>query len=95
LRLDELFDRRMKQIYVTLRDETGYAATRFLTAVHRHGGVEHAKRSLRRSVSMQSGFEKLKSEGRLHQTMEAHVADPKFRTLFTPSEIAEAHRRLG
>ena len=95
LSLPDLFHLRMLQIYVSLRDEVRYNATRFLTSVRRHGGVEHAKRSLRRPVQMQTGFEKLREEGRLHQTMEAHVCDPRFRELFTPAEIAEARRRLS
>jgi len=95
LSLPDLFHRRMLQIYVSLRDEIGYSATRFLTSVRRHGGVQHAKRSLQRPIQMQAGFEKLREEGRLHQTMEAHVCDPKFRELFSAEEIAEARRRLS
>ena len=95
LSLPDLFHRRMLQIYVSLRDEVGYCATRFLTSVRRHGGVQHAKRSLQRPIQMQTGFERLREEGRLHQTMEAHVCDAQFRDLFTPTEVAEARRRLS
>jgi hypothetical protein len=95
LSLEQLFTLRMEQIYVTLRDEIDYKATRFLTSVHRHGGVGHAKRSLRREVQLQAGFERLRDEGRLHQSMEASVVDPQYQTLFTPAEIAEARRRLS
>lgn len=93
--LDQVFHQRMLEIYVALRDEIDYKATRFFTAVRKHGGVAHAKRSLRRPVQMQEGFQRLAREGRLHQSMEACVCDPKFRTLFTPGEIAEARRRLN
>jgi hypothetical protein len=91
---EELFHRRMLQIYVTLRDETGYSARRFLTAVRKHGGVGHAKSALARHAATQTGLEKLREMGRLHQTMEWHVLMPEFAGLFTPAERAEARRRL-
>jgi hypothetical protein len=94
LALDALFHHRMLQIYVWARDELGYCAIRFLRSVRQHGGVEHAKRSLRRPLSMQAGFGRLKDEGRLDMTMEAFVCNPQFRPLFTEAEIAEARRRI-
>jgi len=94
LTVEELFHRRMLQIYVTLRDETGYSARRFLTAVRKRGGVGHAKSALARHAATQTGLEKLREMGRLHQTMEWHVLLPEFAGLFTPEERAEARRRL-
>ncbi len=94
LSLDEVFHRRMQMIYVSMRDQLGYSARRFLTSVNRHGGVEHAKRALRRPVQMQTGLARLRDEGKLGESMEAHVCDPQFASLFTPSEIAEARQRL-
>jgi hypothetical protein len=94
LGLPDLFHRRMLEIYIRMRDEIGYNAVRFLGSVRRHGGVEHAKRSLRRPVAMQSGLQRLCDEGRLGESMEAHVCEPKFASLFTPNEISEARRRL-
>ena len=95
LSLDELFHHRMLQIYVNLRDsELKYSATRFLRSVKSHGGVEHAKRSLRRSADYQSGLQRLREAGLLDQTMEHQVALDQFEPLFTPSEIWEAKLRL-
>lgn len=95
LSLEDLFHRRMLQIYLRLRDETGYVAIRFLTAVRRHGGVKYAKGALRRPVNMQGGFQMLRDEGRLDMSMEWFVASEQFRSLFTEAEIREARRRLG
>lgn len=95
LSLEELFHRRMLEIYVGLRDETGYVAIRFLGAVRRHGGVEYAKQALRRPVNMQGGFQKLREEGRLNMSMEYFVSQPEFSSLFTDREIVEARRRLN
>ncbi len=94
LTLNDLFHRRMLQIYVLLRDETGYSAKRFLGAVRRHGGVEYAKQALRRPVQAQAGFQVLIDEGRLDISFEQLVSDPQFESLFSPTEIAEAKRRL-
>lgn len=91
----DLFHRRMLQIYVSLRDETGYKAIRFLGAVRRHGGVAYAKSALSRYVGSQSGLVVLREMERLDQTMEWHVTQPEFAELFTPAERAEARRRLG
>jgi hypothetical protein len=93
--LEEIFHRRMLQIYVRLRDETGYVAIRFLGAVRRHGGVEYAKQALRRPVNMQGGFHMLREEGRLDMSMEHFVSQPEFSALFTEREIMEARRRLS
>lgn len=85
----------MLQIYVRLRDETGYVAIRFLGAVRRHGGVKYAKDALRRPLNMQGGFQMLRDEGRLDMSMEHFVASEQFRTLFSDREISEARRRLN
>jgi len=77
-----------------MRDDLNYKPTRFLNSVKRHGGVEHAKRSLRRNATAQEGLQKLKDLGRAWQTMEAHIIDPQFQSLFTSWEIQEARRRL-
>ena len=94
LSLDQLFERRLRQLYVWLREEHGYRATRFLQSINRHGGVEHAKRALRRPLVSQQGFDFL-HEVRHEKSMEAHVCDPQFASLFTAWEIAEARQRLG
>ena len=95
LSLEDLFTRRLQQLYVILRDQGGYSAKRFLTSVNKNGGVEHAKRSLRRQVELQAGFDMLRQLEMLDQSMEAHVINPQFQSLFTAAEIAEARRRLA
>ena len=95
LDLASIFHRRMLEIYTTMRDELDYKPVRFLQSVRRHGGVEHAKRSLRREASTQAGLQRLKDEGRKMQTMESYVIDLQFAPLFTDWEIAEARKRLG
>ncbi len=94
LSLEDLFTRRLLQLYVILRDQGGYSAKRFLTSVRKNGGVKHVKTSLRKQVKDQKGFEILKQLDMLGQSMEAHVIDVQFQSLFTPSELAEARRRL-
>lgn len=91
----DLFHHRMLEIYVRLRDEIGYSAIRFLRSVREHGGVEHAKRALRRPVAMQTGLQRLKDEGYAGLSMESYVIEPQFASLFTEWEICEARKRLG
>lgn len=95
LTLDQLFERKLLELYVELRDTTGYSAKRFLTSVRKNGGVEHAKRALRRPVNLQEGFERLRSAGMLEKSMESHICNSKFSPLFTEWEVREARRRLS
>src|SRR5579862_9412104 len=69
LGLLERFEFRVLKLYVLLRDEMGCRRPQILQSVRAHGGVEHAKRSLRRPVEMQEGFGRLKREGRLDQSI--------------------------
>jgi hypothetical protein len=55
--------------------------------------VETAKRLLAKS-DPQTGLFELWRLDLLHESMEAIVLQEKFKDLFTPDEIAEAHRRL-
>jgi hypothetical protein len=71
----------------------GYRATRFRQMLGRHGGVETARRLLRlRGVA--PGFERLRDEKRLKDTVEYILLRPEFAPLFTPEEQAAARRRL-
>ncbi len=71
----------------------GYVATYFLQMLEEHGGVETAKRLLRKS-ELQEGLHKLWELGLLQESMEAVVLQDKFKGLFTEGDLAEAHRRL-
>ena len=71
----------------------GYRATRFRQMLGRHGGVETARRLLAlRGVS--PGFERLRDEGRLQDTVEYILLRPEFALLFTAEEQAAARQRL-
>ena len=71
----------------------GYVPTYFLQMLAEHGGVETAKRLLAKSEP-QTGLFELWQLNLLHESMEAAVLQDKFHSLFTETELAEAHRRL-
>jgi len=70
-----------------------YFPTYFMQMLGEHGGVETARRLLA-SREPQPGLFELYRLDLLHASMEAVVLQEKFRSLFTPEELAEAHRRL-
>jgi hypothetical protein len=70
-----------------------YIPTYFMQMLGELGGVETAKRLLAKS-ELQTGLYELWRLGLLKDSMEAVVLQDKFRSLFTPEEIAEARRRL-
>lgn len=70
-----------------------YIPTYFMQMLGELGGVETAKRLLAKSEP-QTGLYELWRLGLLKDSMEAVVLQGKFRSLFTPEEIAEARRRL-
>jgi len=86
----------MVSIYLRMKEECGYNATRFLQMINDIGGVE-AARTLLRKGRPSEGFAALWECGRLDLTVEAHLLQPKFQTLFTAEErkrareILEAH----
>ena len=71
----------------------GYVPTYFLQMLVEHGGVETAKRLLAKSEP-QTGLFELWQLNLLHESMEAAVLQDKFHSLFTETELDEAHRRL-
>lgn len=72
----------------------GYIPTYFMQMLSEHGGVETAKQLLSKSEP-QTGLFELWNLGILHESMEAVICDnPRFHSLFDPTDIAEAHRRL-
>ena len=71
----------------------GYFPTYFMQMLAEHGGVGTAKRLL--AVERpQAGLIELWRLGLLHESMEAVVLQPKFHSLFTEEELAEAFHRL-
>lgn len=70
-----------------------YIPTYFMQMLGELGGVETAKRLLAKSEP-QTGLYELWRLDLIKDSMEAVVLQDKFRSLFTPEEIAEARRRL-
>lgn len=93
LGLEATFHSAMLRVYRTARDECGYAATRFLQATRKHGGVTYAKRLLAMPGTSE-GFKRLTEMHRLDIAMESIILQPVFQSLFTEEELAIAQRRL-
>ena len=91
--MEEEFHQAMIDIYKAALKECKYRAKAFLSMVIELGGLQTAKKLLA-SIEIQSGLYELFECGRLDLTVEALVAEGKFRTLFEPQELAEAERRL-
>ena len=92
---DELHE-EMIELFERAGKATGYWGTRYLQAVRRQGGLARAKEMLKpRSASQRSGLDALLQAGRPELTLEALVLQPRFASLFTPAELAEARTRLG
>ena len=72
----------------------GYVPTKFMQMVEKYGGLETACRLLAESEA-QSGLFTLWEIDLLDESMKAWVIKPKFQSLFTTKELAEARRRLS
>jgi len=82
--------------YRVAGEEVGYWGRRFLQSVKRNGGLATAKRMLKpRSESQRKGLDALLEANRPDLTVEAIVRQPRFKSLFTNAELAEARERLG
>jgi len=93
--LESAFHHAMLSLYEIWRDRCGYKAIRFLQSVRRNGGLEAARRLLRRP-GVSQGFIALKQCGALDGTLEALVVEnPMWHPLFRREEIAVAERRLA
>jgi len=90
---EEEFHQAMIEIYKAAITECHYRAKAFLSMVIEMGGLQAAKKLLS-STEIQSGLYELYGCGRLDLTVEALVAEGKFRDLFEPQELAEAEYRL-
>lgn len=92
---DELTD-AMLQSYRDAIEQIGYRAARFKQAVDRKGGLATAKRMLKpRSRVQRAGLDRLIEADRSDLSLEYIVLQPRFSTLFTAAELAEARRRLN
>ncbi|KKL23769.1 hypothetical protein LCGC14_2422060, partial [marine sediment metagenome] len=83
--------------YQAVGKEVGYWAHYFYRSVWNNGGLYTAQKMLRKKLKNQSdqkGFRALIEAGRLDLSLESLVLQPRFRSLFTKEELAEAKRRL-
>lgn len=88
------FDEEMLGIYERALSEAHYKATRFLTMLHEHRGLETA-RLLIHSSTVSEGYTALWERKRLDLTVEAVVHDnPKWHPLFTRDELGICVKRL-
>jgi len=85
------FERAMIEIYEEAKS-FGYIPSIFRKMIADYGGVETARRLIRKPVT--SGFEKLWENQRLDLSVEALIVRPEWRGLFTDEELALARKRL-
>jgi hypothetical protein len=89
------FDEEMLGIYQRALSEAHYKATRFLSMLSEHGGLETA-RILIHSPAVSEGYTALWQRGRLDLTVEAVIIDyPKWHSLFTEEELGICRKRLS
>ncbi|WP_207394197.1 MGMT family protein [Actinomadura formosensis] len=88
------FHSAMLLLYARTKTEAGYNASAFLSMVTEHGGVGAAKRLLA-SPQISDGFAALHERDRLDLSVEAHVTDPCFTSLFSEEERDRAAHRLA
>ena len=88
------FDQEMLRIYQRALSEAHYKATRFLTMLHEHRGLETA-RLLIHSPTVSEGYTALWERKRLDLTVEAVIHDnPKWHPLFNQEELDTCVKRL-
>lgn len=93
--LTSQFEAAMWNIYEEAkRPPCRYTAGYFRDMLAQYGGVETAKRLLA-TTEVQAGFTELYLCNRLDLTVECHVLQPQFQSLFSPAELDAARRRLG
>ena len=93
--LESEFHDAMEDLYQKAGLATRYWGNRFLQAVRKHGGVAWARQTLKpRKSGEYSGLKALVRSGRLDLSLEAQVLNPKFSSLFSDAELAEAQKRF-
>ena len=90
--LSDDFHQAMLNLYREIIDaKLGYDPSVFLDMVHQRGGVDTARRLIRRRTY---GFNRLQKLGRLDLSVEAHVLQERWAPLFSDAERSQARRRL-
>jgi hypothetical protein len=87
------FIRLMSDLCDRFKREIDYNPTRFREMVSEHGGPEAARRLLH-GRHVQTGLETLAWHGRLAESVEAHVLQPRFARLFSDDDRRIARKRL-
>ena len=87
------FNEAMLNIYRRAKAEAGYNATRFLSMVVEHGGLETA-RYLLHAETVSEGYTALWERKRLDLTVEAMILRPEWQVLFSDVERRIAVNRL-
>ena len=91
--LEKQFEQEMREIYMTAKKECGYNASRFLQLLSAKGGVAAAKQLISKPGGT-DGFATLWEHGRLDLSVEAHVLQSKYYSLFTDEERKICRQRL-
>lgn len=91
--LEHQLNTDMRNIYITVKKEIGYNATRFLQLLYEKGGLQAAKILISKEGGTY-GFEVLREHKRLDLSVEAHVLKPEYRELFTDEERKMCRERL-
>jgi hypothetical protein len=87
------FHDHLVEVYVRVKQETGYNATYFMQMIDELGGVATAKQLIS-SAHPSSGYSALWERKRLDFTVEAIALLPEWRPLFTDTELTAARERL-
>ena len=91
--LEKRFHQAMLDIYTRAKAEAGYNASRFLSMVTEHGGLE-AARILLHAGDVSEGYIALWERERLDLTVEAVMLHPEWNDLFSNQERSIAVARL-
>jgi hypothetical protein len=91
--LAEQFGHEMLSIYQRAKSECDYNASRFLSMLVEHGGLQTAYLLLGSSV-VSDGYVALWERKRLDLTVEALVVDERWAALFSEAQLKTASQRL-
>jgi len=81
----------IKDVYEAARRPKTHDGVRFRGMITMHGGVDTAKRLLKRREWWKDDH----SGWKIEQTSEYYIIKPSFRGLFTADEVEEAQRRIA
>lgn len=88
------FNVAMEGVYSRALKECKYNAHIYLDMLHRNGALATAHALLTPREGPQYGFERLWELGRLDITVEYVVLDPRWKPLFSETELQYARQRL-